>query len=69
MRLGRVGQLQRDVPLRQPLAQPAELDLDDLLQMLLGQRVEDDDLVDAVEELRAGSACRISSSTASFMRS
>ena len=31
--------------------QPAKLDLHDLLQVLLGQRVEHDDLVDAVEEL------------------
>ena len=32
--------------------QPLELDLDDLLELRLGQGVEDDDLVHPVEELR-----------------
>ena len=34
-------------------AQARELDIDDLHELLLGERMEDDDLVDAVEELRA----------------
>ena len=47
----RVGELDLDLALRQPRPQPAELDLDDLLELLARQAVEDDDLVDAVEEL------------------
>src|SRR5215471_1311912 len=39
-------QLELDLPLGQPRAQPAELDHDDLLQLLAAERVEDDDLVD-----------------------
>ena len=33
-------------------SKPAQLDVDDLLHVLAAERVEDDDLVDAVEELR-----------------
>src|SRR5262245_39116898 len=42
-----------DVALLQAFAQAAELDDDDLLQVLLVQGVEDDNLVHAVEELGA----------------
>src|SRR5207237_977545 len=52
VRPGGVGQFQRDLPLRQPLSQAAELDFDDLLQLGLVQGVEDDHLVDPVEKLR-----------------
>src|SRR5579862_3514654 len=40
------------MPIRQPLAQPTELDLDNLFQMLLRKRMEDYRFVHAVEELR-----------------
>ena len=36
---------------RQACAQAIELNLDDLAELVFGERVEDDDLVDAVEEL------------------
>src|SRR5579884_4238803 len=52
VRLRIVGDLQRDPPVAQPFADAVELDLDDLLELVLRQRVEDDDLVDAVEKLR-----------------
>ena len=45
--------MQRDVALGQTVAHEAELNLDDLLQILQRQRLEDDDLVDPVQELRA----------------
>src|SRR5919202_7085747 len=48
---GRVGELEPHLALGQPLAQPAQLDLDDALDLLQAQRVEDDDLVDAVDQL------------------
>ena len=44
---GGVVQLQGDLAIREALAQPAELDLDDLLEVLHAQGVEHDDLVDA----------------------
>src|SRR5262249_39249859 len=48
---GGVGQLQGDLAIREALPQPRQLDVDDLLQVLHAQRVEHDDLIDAVEEL------------------
>ena len=39
-----------DLPLFKPFHQPAQLDVDDLLHVLAVERVEDDDLVDAVDE-------------------
>src|SRR5262245_45570673 len=53
MRARRVGQLQIDVAFGQAPPEPVELYLDDLFQMLFGQRMEDDDLVHAVEEFGA----------------
>src|SRR5215216_627984 len=50
--LGGVGELERDLALAQAAHEAGELDLDDLAQLLLRERVEDDDLVDAVDELR-----------------
>src|SRR5579883_291583 len=38
------------MPIRQPLAQTAQLDFDNLLQMLLRERVEDYNFVHAVQE-------------------
>ena len=49
--LRRAGQLDLHVPFRQQTLQIPYLDLDNLLQMFLRQRVKDDDLVDAVQEL------------------
>ena len=40
-----------DLALLEPLHQPGELDVDDLLHVLAAERVEEDDLVDAVQEL------------------
>ncbi len=50
LRGGRQGQ--RDLALLQPLAQVAQLDLHDTCDLLQPQRLEDDHLVDAVEQLR-----------------
>src|SRR6266542_705965 len=44
-------ELELDLALGQASAQAAEVDIDDLLDLLEGERAEDDDLVDAVEEL------------------
>ena len=52
MRTRRIRQLQPDVPLGQPLSQTAKLDVHDLLQMLLRERVENDDLIHAIQKLR-----------------
>ena len=49
--LAAVGQLEDDVLLGQPLGQVGDQQVDDLLEVGLGQGVEDDDLVDPVEEL------------------
>jgi hypothetical protein len=46
-----VGQLELDPPLGQPTRAPAACSIDDLGQLLLGQRLERDDLVDPVQEL------------------
>src|SRR5260370_31950147 len=40
------------MPVSQPLAQPVELDLHDLLEMVFGKRMEHNRLVHAVQELR-----------------
>src|SRR5215469_2813802 len=40
------------MPVRQTLSQPVQLDLDNLFQVLLRERVEDDHLVHPVQELR-----------------
>src|SRR5882672_587017 len=50
MRARGVGQLQFDVAFGQALSQPVELYLDDLFEALFRERVEDDDLVHAVQE-------------------
>ena len=50
--LGGIGQLERDLLLLEPFRQAAELDLDDLLQVVLVQPIEDDDFVDAVQKFR-----------------
>ncbi|GIX64344.1 63 kDa protein [Babesia caballi] len=41
-----------DVLLRKPVSQLAELNADDALELVLGERVKDDELVQPVEELR-----------------
>src|SRR5207249_2791360 len=46
------GELQADPPLRQSLPQSLELDVDDRLDLFTAQRLEDDDLIDAIEEFR-----------------
>src|SRR5919107_1363187 len=45
-------QLELDTAIREPRAQPCELELHDLSELLTGERLELDDLVDPVEELR-----------------
>src|SRR3954447_16758325 len=49
--LGRLGELELQLALGQRLADAAQEQLDDRLDLVLGELVEDDDLVDAVEEL------------------
>jgi len=46
-----VRQFDFDLALGQPFAQPAHLNIDDLAQLILCQRMEHHNLVDAVEEL------------------
>src|SRR5207245_11758154 len=46
-----VRELHVDLSLLEPLHEAGNLDLDNLLQVLLAERMEEDDLVDAVEEL------------------
>ncbi|GBC78646.1 hypothetical protein HRbin08_02142 [bacterium HR08] len=53
MRLRPLAQFQLDLPIPQALPQPLQLNLHDALQMLLRQRVEDDDLIHAIQELGA----------------
>src|SRR5260221_3496319 len=48
-----VSELQRDVSLGQALAQANHLDLHNVLHLLTRDWMEDDDLIDAVDELRA----------------
>ena len=49
--LGGVGELERNFALSQQAAYVFEAQFDDLDQLFFAQRVEDDDVVDAVEEL------------------
>ncbi len=44
---------ERDTAFGEPAAQPFELNVDDLFELLFVERVEDDDFVDAIEELGA----------------
>ena len=61
---GGVGELDAHAALGDPRDQQADLDVDDVAQLLLGERVELDDVVEAVDELglerrlRAGAAAR-----------
>src|SRR5690606_10386223 len=48
----RRGDVERDPPLGEPVAQPRDLELDDRAELLERERVEDDDVVEPVEELR-----------------
>jgi hypothetical protein len=52
--LALLGQLELQLALRQRLADAAQQELDDRLDLVLLQLVEDDHVVDPVEELRAG---------------
>ena len=45
---GGVGYLQAQTPIRQAPGDAGQLDLDDLSQLLLGECLEDDDVVEAV---------------------
>ena len=47
----RVGELERDLAIGQQAANVFEPQLDDLDQLLFAERAEDDDVVDAVQEL------------------
>ena len=49
---GRIGHPQAQARLRQPPREARHQEPDDLAQLRLAERPEDDDLVDAVEELR-----------------
>ena len=51
--LGRVGEFELDLAVGEPLTDFGQLDVDDGLDLFLAQRVEDDDVVDAVEQLRS----------------
>src|SRR2546425_11984240 len=48
-----VRELDHNLPLLEPLQQVVRLDVDDLLHVVDAERVEEDDLVDAVQELRS----------------
>ena len=48
-----VVQVELDPPVAEAFALPRHLELDDLAELILRQRLELHDLVDAVEELRA----------------
>src|SRR6202050_639104 len=47
----RIGQFEIDLPIGEAFAQVFDLDIDDLAQLRLGQRMEHHDLIYAVEEL------------------
>src|SRR5690606_31577929 len=49
---GRRGQLDGDLAILEPLQQALQLDVHDLRRLILRQPLEEDDLVDAVDELR-----------------
>src|SRR5438445_8887640 len=51
-RLRVVGEIERDLPLGEPLGEDLRLLLDDLHELLRHEILEDHDLVDAVQELR-----------------
>ena len=51
-RPGGVGQADLDLPLTHPRDQPRDLEVDDLAELLAGEDVELDDVVEAVDELR-----------------
>ena len=53
--------------LLQPLADLRQLDVDDLLQFVVGQLAEDDDVVETVEELGLELAARSRASRRSFI--
>src|SRR5918911_976086 len=50
-RLRRIRKLERDPAVGEPRAQPGELQLDDLRELLARELMELDDLVDAIQEL------------------
>src|SRR5205085_6619674 len=50
-RLRTVGHLEADLALLEDLADARDLDLDDAAELLAREAVEDDDVVDAVQEL------------------
>src|SRR6185437_12494470 len=50
--LRRLGQLDVDLAILEPLQQALHLDIDDLLHMLQAERMEEDNFVHAVQELR-----------------
>ena len=52
MTFRRGRELELDAPLGKPLANAVELNIDDLLEFLFGERVENNHLVDAVQKLR-----------------
>src|SRR5713101_3139905 len=49
--LGRIGKIERDLLLFEPFRQATKLDFDDLLEVVLGEAIENDDLIDAIEKL------------------
>src|SRR5262249_46966734 len=48
--LCRIGELERDLLLLEPFGQAAELDLNDLFQVVLTEPIENDDFIDAIEK-------------------
>ena len=48
--LGRIGKIERDLLLLEPFRQAAELNLNNLLEIVFAQSIEDDDFIDAVEK-------------------
>ena len=58
--LGLFGELEGDAAIGQELVQAAQLDVDDLAQVDLGQRAEDHHVVDAVQELGAEELAQLS---------
>src|SRR5262249_43441152 len=57
--LGGVSEFDCNVAFGEALAQPVELDVDDLGHMLFGERVETDDLVDSIEKFRTEAAAQV----------
>src|SRR6516165_9790824 len=47
-----IGDLELDAALRKPRAKTVELQLDDLSELLAGEPLEDDHLIDPIQELR-----------------